>query len=65
MKISESSLIGQNVRRTDVIEKVTGCAVFVDDVQFGPNLLHSRLVSSPHPHALIKRSIHPKRSFLV
>lgn len=54
MKISESGLIGQNVRRTDVIEKVTGCAVFVDDVQFGPNLLHSRLVRSPHPHALIK-----------
>ena len=55
MKISESDLIGQSVNRTDVIEKVTGCAVFVDDVQFGPNLLHSRLVRSPHPHALIKK----------
>ena len=36
------------------MDKVTGCAVFVDDVQFGPNLLHGRLVRSPHPHALIK-----------
>ena len=55
MKISESGLIGQSVIRTDVIEKVTGCAVFVDDVQFGPSLLHSRLVRSPHSHALIKK----------
>ena len=55
MKLSESSLIGQNVRRTDGIEKITGCAVFVDDIQFGPSLLHSRLVRSPHPHALIKK----------
>jgi len=55
MKLSESSLIGQNVRRTDAIEKITGCAVYVDDIQFGPSLLHSRLVRSPHPHALIKK----------
>jgi carbon-monoxide dehydrogenase large subunit len=38
-----------------MVDKVTGCAVFVDDIQFGPNLLHSRLVRSPHPHALIKK----------
>ena len=55
MKISESSLIGQSVQRTDIIDKVTGCAVFVDDIQFGPNLLHSRLVRSPYSHALIKK----------
>ena len=55
MKISESGLIGRSVQRTDVIDKVTGCAVFVDDIQFGPNLLHSRLVRSPHSHALIKK----------
>jgi CO/xanthine dehydrogenase Mo-binding subunit len=50
-----SSLIGKSVLRTDVMEKVTGCAVFVDDIQFGPNLLHSRLVRSPYAHALIKK----------
>ena len=55
MKLSESNLIGKNVKRTDVLEKVTGCAVFVDDIQFGPSLLHSRLVRSPYPHALIKK----------
>jgi CO/xanthine dehydrogenase Mo-binding subunit len=53
MKISDSSLIGQSVTRTDVIDKVTGCAVFVDDMHFGPHLLYSRLVRSPHSHALI------------
>ncbi len=58
---SEKSLIGQSVQRTDIIDKVTGCAVFVDDIPFGPNLLHSRLVRSPHPHALIK-SINTKKA---
>jgi len=61
VKITESSLIGQSVQRTDVIDKVTGCAVYVDDIQFGPSLLYSRLVRSPHPHALIK-SINTKKA---
>jgi CO/xanthine dehydrogenase Mo-binding subunit len=55
MTVTESGLIGQSVPRTEVVDKVTGCAVFVDDIQFGPNLLHSRLVRSPYPHALIKK----------
>lgn len=55
MTITESGLIGKSVLRTDGLDKVTGSAVFVDDIQFGPNLLHSRLVRSPHSHALIKR----------
>ncbi|MFV1949332.1 MAG: xanthine dehydrogenase family protein molybdopterin-binding subunit, partial [Anaerolineales bacterium] len=54
MTITESGLIGKSVLRTDGLDKVTGSAVFVDDIQFGPNLLHSRLVRSPHSHALIK-----------
>ncbi len=61
MKISENGLIGQSVPRTDIVDKVTGCAVFVDDIPFGPNLLHSRLVRSPYPHALIK-SINTKKA---
>ncbi len=54
MTITESGLIGKSVLRTDGLDKVTGSAVFVDDIQFGPNLLHSRLVRSPYSHALIK-----------
>ncbi len=61
MKGPELGVVGQSVRRTDAIDKVTGCAVFVDDIPFGPNLLHSRLVRSPHPHALIK-SIDTKKA---
>ena len=55
MTLTESGLIGKSVQRTEIADKVTGSAVFVDDIQFGPNLLHSRLVRSPYPHALIKK----------
>jgi carbon-monoxide dehydrogenase large subunit len=64
MTITESGLIGSSVHRTEVLDKVTGCAVFVDDIQFGPNLLHSRLVRSPHPHALIKK-VHTQKALEV
>ena len=47
-------LIGQSVSRLDGDEKVTGAAVFTDDLQFGRKLLHARIKRSPHPHALIK-----------
>jgi carbon-monoxide dehydrogenase large subunit len=38
----------------DVYEKVTGSALFVDDMQFGPGLYHARLVRSPYAHARVK-----------
>ncbi len=47
-------LIGESVPRLDAREKVTGAAIFADDIQFGPGLLHARIKRSPHPHALIK-----------
>jgi carbon-monoxide dehydrogenase large subunit len=47
-------LIGQSVGRLDAHEKVTGAAVFTDDLQFGRKLLHARIKRSPHPHALIE-----------
>jgi carbon-monoxide dehydrogenase large subunit len=50
-----SEPIGKSVPRIDAYEKVTGAAVFADDMQFGPGLYHGRLVRSPHAHALIKR----------
>ncbi|MBI3763122.1 MAG: molybdopterin-dependent oxidoreductase [Chloroflexi bacterium] len=48
-------LIGESVTRVDAREKVTGAAIFTDDMQFGPGLLFARILRSPHPHALIKR----------
>ncbi len=55
------SLVGSDVRRVDVQEKASGAALFTDDIQFGPNLLHARIKRSPHPHALI-RSIDVSRA---
>jgi CO/xanthine dehydrogenase Mo-binding subunit len=46
--------VGENTARVDAREKVTGEALFADDLQFGPGLLHARIKRSPHPHALIK-----------
>src|SRR3989304_2473679 len=47
--------VGESVPRIDAHEKVTGAAVFADDIQFGPGMLYARIVRSPHPHALIKK----------
>ncbi len=49
------SPIGESVPRVDALEKVTGAAVYADDLQFGPGLLYARIKRSPHPHALIKK----------
>jgi CO/xanthine dehydrogenase Mo-binding subunit len=47
--------VGQSRQRLDGLEKVTGAALYVDDLEFGPNLLYAEIVESPHAHALIKR----------
>ncbi|MFZ5881730.1 MAG: xanthine dehydrogenase family protein molybdopterin-binding subunit [Chloroflexota bacterium] len=49
------SPVGENKPRIDAREKVTGAAVYADDIQFGNGLLHARIKRSPHPHALIKK----------
>jgi CO/xanthine dehydrogenase Mo-binding subunit len=46
--------VGKNMPRVDVHEKVTGAAVYCDDIQFGNALLFARVKRSPLPHALIK-----------
>ena len=46
--------VGESKPRLDAREKVTGAAIFADDIQFGNALLHARILRSPHPHALIK-----------
>src|SRR5512137_2017072 len=50
-----NSPIGQSTRRIDAHDKVTGTALYADDIQFGNALLHARIKRSPHPHALIRK----------
>ncbi len=47
--------VGESPSRIDGLEKITGAATYVDDLAFGPNLLHAEIVESPHAHALIRR----------
>ncbi|MBN1314320.1 MAG: molybdopterin-dependent oxidoreductase, partial [Anaerolineales bacterium] len=55
MKDPDLKTVGKSVRRIDVVEKVSGAAIFADDIQFGPGLYYGRLVRSPHAHAIIKK----------
>ena len=50
-----SDPVGKSVPRVDMYDKLTGIALFADDIQFGPSLYYARLVRSPCAHALIKR----------
>ncbi|MBM4459870.1 MAG: xanthine dehydrogenase family protein molybdopterin-binding subunit, partial [Chloroflexi bacterium] len=50
---AKHSLIGASLQRIEGREKVTGAAQYVDDLQFGPSLLHGRLKRSPIPHGHI------------
>jgi CO/xanthine dehydrogenase Mo-binding subunit len=45
--------VGESITRVDAREKVTGSAIFTDDIQFGPGLLFARIKRSPYPHAKI------------
>ena len=45
--------IGESVGRVDGIEKISGAAKYVDDIEFGPQLLFAEIVESPHAHAKI------------
>lgn len=47
------SPVGESKTRLDVVEKVTGAAIYTDDIPFGPGLLHARVKRSPHAHAKI------------
>ncbi|MFH0730407.1 MAG: xanthine dehydrogenase family protein molybdopterin-binding subunit [Pseudomonadota bacterium] len=46
--------IGKVIPRIDGAEIVTGGAAFIDDIKF-PDLLHGKVLRSPHPHAIIKK----------
>ncbi len=45
--------IGKDIVRIDGREKISGAAIYGDDIDFGPNLLHAEIVSSTQAHALI------------
>ncbi|MFH1034172.1 MAG: molybdopterin cofactor-binding domain-containing protein [Pseudomonadota bacterium] len=47
-------MIGQSIPRIDAPLKVSGRAIYTDDIKL-PGMLHGKLLRSPHPHALIKR----------
>jgi len=56
MSESESKVlkwVGTRPNRPDGVDKVTGRAKFGADLTL-PNMLHGRVLRSPHPHAVIK-----------
>lgn len=50
----EPAVVGRSVRRRDLLEKVTGTAVFTGDLKL-PGLLHGKLLRSRIAHARILR----------
>ncbi|MBC8181594.1 xanthine dehydrogenase family protein molybdopterin-binding subunit [candidate division KSB1 bacterium] len=47
--------IGKSAARVDGIAKISGAARFVDDLDFGPNLLFAAIVESSVAHAIIEK----------
>lgn len=45
--------VGIGAVRVDAEEKVSGAALYADDIEFGPGLLYAAVVESPHAHAKI------------
>lgn len=52
--MSEYSVIGQRLPRVEAPGKVTGGALFSGDIIL-PNMLHGKILRSPHAHAAIRR----------
>jgi 4-hydroxybenzoyl-CoA reductase subunit alpha len=53
-KHREYSLLGKPLPRVDSHDKVTGKAIYVEDMML-PNMLTGKILRSPHAHALIKK----------
>jgi CO/xanthine dehydrogenase Mo-binding subunit/aerobic-type carbon monoxide dehydrogenase small subunit (CoxS/CutS family) len=47
-------VVGKSVRRTDALEKVTGRARYLGDMEIA-GMAHGRILRSPYPHARISR----------
>ena len=52
------AIIGKSVPRVDGLQKVTGKAIFTDDIRI-PGMLYAKLLRSPLPHARLK-TIHTR-----
>ncbi len=52
--MKKPKIIGESIPRLDALEKVTGRAIYTDDLKL-PGMLHGVLLRSPVPHARIKR----------
>jgi 4-hydroxybenzoyl-CoA reductase subunit alpha len=46
------SVVGRPLPRVDAAARVTGVAVYADDIDL-PRMLHCRILRSPHPHARV------------
>src|SRR5215831_6095747 len=51
-KRSDLRVIGRPLQKVDAAARVTGVAVYADDLNL-PRMLHCRILRSPHPHARI------------
>ncbi len=51
--MAEFGVIGKPLAKVDGLSKVTGQALFADDIQL-PGMLHAKFLRSPLPHARIK-----------
>jgi CO/xanthine dehydrogenase Mo-binding subunit len=54
IKTADLSFVGKKAGRPDLVEKLTGEAVFVSDMSL-PGMLHAQIKKSPHARAKIKR----------
>lgn len=50
---TDLSVVGKAERKVDAVKLVTGKPAFVDDIELR-GLLHGRLLTSPHAHAIIR-----------
>jgi putative selenate reductase molybdopterin-binding subunit len=50
---TDLSVVGKAERKVDAVKLVTGKPAFVDDIELR-RLLHGRLLTSPHAHAIIR-----------
>ncbi len=51
--MDEYKFVGKSSVRVDGKVKITGAAQFIDDLDFGPNLLYAEVVESKFAHAII------------
>jgi CO/xanthine dehydrogenase Mo-binding subunit len=54
-KMKDQKYIGKSIVRIDGKAKVSGAAEFIDDLDFGPDLLHAAIVESKFAHAVINK----------